>query len=101
MSKVFPNDSRMTTDLRANLLSVPQISLVVVLSFIVTMTYLYPQLAVDADPSVNDPALQIEYVFKNMNFPSSMTLLGPEDNMAYLGVYLIRDFDNLAFLFRS
>ena len=62
MNKVFPNDSRMTTDPRANLLSVPQISLLVVLTFIVIMTYIYPQLAAEADPSVNDPALQIEYV---------------------------------------
>ena len=52
----------MTTDPRANLLSVPQISLLVVLTFIVIMTYIYPQLAAEADPSVNDPALQIEYV---------------------------------------
>jgi hypothetical protein len=62
LSKVFLNDSRMTTDPTANVLSVAQISLLVVLTFIVIMTYIYPQLAAEPDPSVNDPAMQIEYV---------------------------------------
>jgi hypothetical protein len=52
----------MTTDPTANVLSVPQISLLVLLTFIVIMTYIYPQLAAEADPSINDPAMQIEYV---------------------------------------